>query len=364
MVLRSLPAQYTRDQLSKLGFWDYPGAAASNLTYPIHPLFARERFEDPFDFWNEIKTSLRLASAILETSASVAFLYSLMNQPHILLEADTERLGQKCTQFWPSNQPENIMRKDVNRKLQLLIKVVSWDWDDNSQKEDSFTWAYTMCDLPPSVRLEMGPPGSGKKGFRSKISMGLSQTRKFLAVKRRNPSNFKNLSHLLRFQFLIAASVCHEIVHALGHAMWDDPFHFEPYYCDQRLNELGFAWETAVFGGSIIDTLESQCYYPLVTSTWPSLDNGEDGLVDLREPKRRMKCYFIPMKYINDIQQQAFWDQPSSDINLLRVPRLVGYMIRYKRKDFDKDWRTQDTSDVQKYMNARKQIIKGECRQQ
>lgn len=43
-----------------------------------------------------------------------------MNQPNILLAADTKRLGQKCTQFWSSNQPENVMRKDVNRKLQLL----------------------------------------------------------------------------------------------------------------------------------------------------------------------------------------------------------------------------------------------------
>lgn len=221
-----------------------------------------------------------------------------------------------------------------------------------------------MCDLPSSVRLEMGAPGLGEKGFGSKFSMALSQTRGFLAVKRRNPSTFKDLSHLLQFQFLIAASVYHEIVHALGHAMWDSPFHFEPYYCDQRLNELGLAWEIAVFGVLISDTLESRSSYLLITSTWPSLGDGDDGLVDLRGPKRRMKCYFIPMEYTSNIQQQAFWDQSSSDVNLLRVPRLVGYMIRYRRKDSDKDWKTQDTSDAQKYMNVRKEIIKDECQLQ
>lgn len=40
VVLRNLPARYTRKQLSKLRFWDYPGTAASNLTYPFVPFWS------------------------------------------------------------------------------------------------------------------------------------------------------------------------------------------------------------------------------------------------------------------------------------------------------------------------------------
>ena len=333
----------------------------------IHPLFAQDRFEDPPGLWKEIEASLRLASAILQTPASVAFLYSLMNQPHILLAADTQRLGQECTQFWPSSQPEHVMLEDFDRKLLLLSSIVSFNWLDNKvEREEKNTWAYTVCDVTPA-RLEMGAPGSGEKGFGSKISIGLIQTRQMIAIRGRTLGDFKNLSRLLRFQFMIAISLCHEVVHALGHAMWDSPSHLEPYYCDQRLNELGFAWETAVFGGTICDTFESKCFYPMITSTWPSVDGPANGLVELRGPKRRAKCYFVPMQYVNDIQQQAFWDQPLSDANLLTVPRLVGYRVVNKNAaeaDFDPNWRSQDSSDVQRYTNAKKQIIKDECRAQ
>lgn len=142
-----------------------------------------------------------------------------MNQPHILLAADTQRLGQECTQFWPSNRPEHVMREDVNRKLQLLTNINTFGWLDNDvTREESDTWAYTLCDSYPSARLEMGAPGSGEKGFGSKISIALSQIRVMLAI-RRNHNDFKNLGRLLQFQFIITISICHEVMHALGHAM-------------------------------------------------------------------------------------------------------------------------------------------------
>lgn len=171
------------------------------------------------------------------------------------------------------------MREDVNRKLRLLAQIVTFGWLDSVvQQEDKYTWAYTNCNESLSARLETGAPGSGKKGFGSKISTGMLQTREMRAVRRRSPRNFKSLGRLLRYQLVIAIGICHETMHALGHAMWDDPSHFEPYYCDQRLNELGFAWETAVLGGTISDTLEAGCFYPLTISTLPSLNGGEGDL--------------------------------------------------------------------------------------
>lgn len=134
----------------------------------------------------------------------------------------------------------------------------------------------------------------------------LSQIGAMKAVRRRNARNFKTLGRLLRFQAMVATTLCHEVIYALGHAMWCSPTHFEPYYCDQRLNELGFAWETAVFGGTISDTLDSACFYPLNFSTWPFIGDGGEGPVKLRGQKRRPKHYFVPMAYVNTILQQAF----------------------------------------------------------
>lgn len=143
-----------------------------------------------------------------------------MNKLHIILALDNQRLGQEYNQFWPSYQPEHIMREDVNHKLGLLAQIVTFGWLDNVvQQEEKYTWAYTNCNKSLSVRLEMGALGSGEKGFGSKISIGMLQTREMRAVRRRSPRNFKNLGRILRYQLVITIIVCHETVHALGHAM-------------------------------------------------------------------------------------------------------------------------------------------------
>lgn len=70
-------------------------------------------------------------------------------------------------------------------------------------------------------------------------------------------------------------------------------------------------------------------------------------IVELRGPKRRNQM-----------------DQPSSYLDLLTVPELVGYTIDHEYDKFDRHWKSEDTGNVQTYINTKNPIIKDDCRPQ
>lgn len=278
--------------------------------------------------------TLRLASAILESPASIAFIYLLMNEPREKLEEFSKLYFLDLFKFCDSKLPKTDKRRNVCDKLRQFAGKTRFEW-----VEMDHCYALTRRESS-SANLSIGPPGSGK-GHTSKIFLPQHVARAIITA--RLEPHRAGTCLLLRIQFLLAATICHEVIHALDlavvtHTVFENHVFIEDYYCDQRLNELGYAWEVAVFGG-VIAGMDFPTDYdtPIVVSNWPSLSGTDIALriYDLTGLKTSKLSYFVLMGQICDIQQQTFWDAPSNDTNLLRLSKDVGWIIDYPGDDFD-----------------------------
>lgn len=153
------------------------------------------------------------------------------------------------------------------------------------------------------------------------------------------------LSQLLRLQLYMALTISHELAHAIGYAVSMETY--EPFFADQRLSELGRAWENEVFGGMAEMIFETDARNPLAFAKWPTYNDKPEpqlGVLDMRGPKRYTTWYFVSMKWITDIQQQGFWDVAGGATKLL-IPKRIGFQKKYKYDDYDRDWDRRRSSE-------------------
>ena len=94
-------ATYTVQELQWLGYWDYAEARQNNLTYPVHPILDRSRWDSPDNLYNAIIHILRLASAMLQSPASVAFHHAVMYGAREYLPEPSKRHGLSMLQVPP-----------------------------------------------------------------------------------------------------------------------------------------------------------------------------------------------------------------------------------------------------------------------
>lgn len=260
----------------------------------------------------------------------------MMNEPREKLVEFSKRYSINLFKFCDSMIPKAGKRWNVYNKLRQFAGKTCFEWtslDDN--------YAITARELS-CANLSIGPPGSGR-GHTSRVLLPQRTARAI--IRARIEPHGAGSCRLLRLQFLLAVTLCHEVMHALDLAMAihtpvRDKLLIEDYYCDQRLNELGYAWEVAVFGGIVcgMDGLKEDT--PIVFANWPNITGTEPsaGIYDLTGYKRSRFSYFVPMQHLSTVQQQTFWETASDDTNLLRLPKTVGWKDQYSGDDFDPDW--------------------------
>lgn len=63
-------------------------------------------------------------------------------------------------------------------------------------------------------------------------------------------------------------------------------------------------------------------------------------------PKRTLTRYFVPKQFLQNIQQQEFWDgvQPD-DITALRIEKSVGIRYEYREGNWDEDWDSENSRE-------------------
>ncbi|KAL9115038.1 MAG: hypothetical protein Q9187_007376, partial [Circinaria calcarea] len=189
-----------------------------------------------------------------------------------------------------------------------------------------------------------------------------------LADLHRGPQTPQTINQKLRIQFYLAVTICHELMHAIENAVQEDLGSLEPYFGEQALNEVGWAWEDFVFGGGIgeveeageVDhTYRDMTQWPLYTTRFPSpghysslLEEEEPSpkrLIFARRPaKATYTHYYLPMRWISRLQQQATWEQwePSLAPRWLRIPRQVGVQWRNTiHLPIDPDWDAAKSSE-------------------
>ena len=330
-------ASYTLEELQRLDYWDYTGSLPNNLTYPIHPIFERSRWENcSDDVYYGITHIIRLASAMLESPASVAFHYALMSDPREYLQETSQRLGVPCYRFRHTNHDEATTRLYFDMMMLRIAPHIRFRWFMKSDLGFAHLNAFgvTRRNLHSPTFLR----GAQQSGNGSVIHIN----HEYIDNLSNGP---KPLSQLLRYQFYMALTISHEIAHAVNNAVSVETY--EPFYEDQRLTELGKAWEVEVLGGMPEMIGETDARNPLASAKWPTYADKaapQHGTLETRGPKRYTTWYFISMKWITDIQQQSFWDV-AGDTTKLRIPKKVGFQKKYRNDDYDRDWNKEDSSE-------------------
>ena len=162
-------------------------------------------------------------------------------------------------------------------------------------------------------------------------------------------------SAVLRSKYLLAILILHEFQHAYWRTLttsYIPPlppsgqkvqlyFIHEPYYRDQRRNELGHAFQGQFFAGFIAPTgpRHGACPFGLCHMRWPGGDHQLDVSQNWSERElgsaRKwgmlwQSIYAIPMDYIQKIFSRKFWEQDVElygTVKLLRPPKDIGIRL-------------------------------------
>ena len=330
-------ATYTVRELQRLGYWDYDEARQTNLTYPIHPLLERSVWSCPDSLYRGITHILRLASAMLQCPASIAFHHALMFGTREYLLETSQRHGYPCQRLCHTDHDEVTARRDVDTVMLRIARRMVIRFFKASDPGFTHLTAFAVtrrnAATPTFLRDVTQQSGTG-----SVIHIN------YHYIENLSKGNMP-LSQLLRLQFYMALTISHEIAHAVNNAVSMQVY--EPFYEDQRLSEVGRAWENEVFGGMTEMIYETDARNPLAFAKWPTYADKpapKNGVLDLRGPKRYTTWYFVSMKWITDIQQQWFWDV-AGDTTKLRIPKRIGFQKKYGYQDYDRDWDQRSSSE-------------------
>jgi len=126
---------------------------------------------------------------------------------------------------------------------------------------------------------------------------------------------------VLRFQFFLAVSVCHEVAHFIEAS---GPIHAavpglqvrEVYYKDHTFREAGAAFETQVFGGRVHPVADRvDCAYGMTVYDY-------DRYV-AQTPLDLATYYSVSMDFIAMLQQKETWerDYSSTSCDVFHIPR-------------------------------------------
>ncbi|MCJ1461501.1 hypothetical protein MMC07_000098 [Pseudocyphellaria aurata] len=334
----------TESEWERLGYdVNLPNLRPNNLAREISPVF---QYMDEGDQirWTGLEREdcqiiepvCRLASAMIESPASLAFLHALLYSPRANIALLSQRVGYPCHEFRRSEISVIPDSEDPRLALKRLAPNVSWillgrEKMPGRHGSTSNTWVdCTIVD-------------NGRNGFQSSIELRKSLIQELSELSRQADRVMQTLS----YQFFVAKILCHEVVHAInlaidpalvtarrmdlarlaiGHSpsgwlQWNEPF-FE----DQAQPELGYCWENEVFGGSIT---HSKVEKLMLICKWPNHWGIEPDSIQSTPRRAGFKAtqteYIIPAHFIHNIQQQVFWDRldPVNAISL-RAQKMVG----------------------------------------
>ena len=280
--------------------------ACSNLDDDIHPLFRIENFkENAHDIYTCLMPALRLAS-------------KLLTEPVVSLFWHTACFGKR--------DPDPKLPKSFDGHTARRIREpVHWTPEGEKRVKklldnlsDSLTFDFTSkFDYPVDRYAEHGIlpakwPLKPRKYSRIIFGQDTYTTAKKLAMLK-----MPDPMQVLRFHFLFAVILVHEIAHAIesrhklasdGTTIEDGRCDNEAYYGDHEWCEAGRAWEKTVFHGTFlpinkrVDAAHGLCIY----------DYPDDALTNFHS---------VDMRYIWAIQRKETWQREDLSVVDFQVPR-------------------------------------------
>ncbi|MCJ1430885.1 hypothetical protein MMC27_000235 [Xylographa pallens] len=338
--------EITIKELKKCGHWDLDNPAPNGMTYEIHTLLRRERWQDLEDEdWKIIEPALRLTSAFLDSKASFVFFYSLINSDREPFHRKQwENVYPRIRKMNPYKAPDQSIeevRTEYDAALETIAKQLQLRFSNSRALE-----GYTIRQRHRRTRFTTKKAGV-VLGRGCNILIQETIFLKPLRRLRKLPQTPSVISTILRTEFKMANVLGHEIAHAIESATRNEP-PWNAFWRDQRVAELGRAWETEVYGATLQWGRYLSPMAPLLSVKWPHWDTGTElSWGTKRLPKGSRTLYVVPMRHIGLLSSQRFWDfyRGSRNRKLLWCPRVIGIRQVYHRKT-DRSWDRKRSSEV------------------
>ena len=330
--------------LSKLPIFHHRHHSRPPVGHVIWPQYSDAQYEK---LCAELDPALRLASAMLQSSASLDLIYMIIYAPRRLPRERIDYDGQAVLEIECTGTNEtrrNMAKKSLDRLAEFLSFTIEIPQDDGKKNCDAIvSHSLALHSYGINIADDSGTP----RGIASTICLNRNHLSKLTLLL---AANGDNTSQILTLQFKLAVSICHNVVHAIGHAvdlallldsMMESTYQDlatsgnsersiervgsnEPFVEDEGVAELGYSWENAVLGGTV--QWANQIKHPLFFSKWPSFLT--DGDYPRRAPYSRTTIqYVVPLHYLRNIHRQGFWDNmKAGDTTALHIQELVGIL--------------------------------------
>lgn len=299
----------------------------STLTNDIHPLFDRSCFDDvPDAIYDELVPGLQLATMFLTQRVCMQFWVTLAMGERSVDGEMSEKIG-KTSKRIQNHVDLTQQRADsiINRIKDFgKSKVIHFRFKHKLAGTRSQTGAWGLSDPICDYRgIQKAAHGQKDSTIRSIIRLHADY---YVVAKKLSQLKYPEVSQKLRFNFLFASLIMHELAHSIEGIhiqhraeQWVDwqtsRFYKEPYWLDWQSDEyaceLGRAWEETMFGGEIAPiNNRADGSHGIGTCDWPPRGS-------LSDPERRV-WHTVSMEYIEGIFQMETW-QRDFDLQQWRV---------------------------------------------
>ena len=346
----------------------------SELENDIHPLFSLELDELPHNAttkarWGTLTLeeyellcpTLRLATQFLKSHPSSDAICSIVHGDRHPSPEKIVHKGVPVAEFHKHKFPPSDVRKTAGKVLERLGKSIRFTLMDieNPPDDDNVANGRTIGITPGFPHGVAIHDGQQERGL---ASMVMLDTKFLNMLKELLLETLGKQFQILKLNFEIAITICHEVIHAINLALASDLLNYylekgdnvrprpfaEPFYQGQDVAELGYFWESHVFGGACNQSMPVR-ENPVYLSEWPCwIFRDEEDQPEKVLPKRRALKWLVSGNYIKNIQTQEFWNRinilHSQDLLALRIRKCVAVkcFIPPNYMDYDKTWDSDD----------------------
>ncbi|KAA6407058.1 MAG: hypothetical protein FRX48_09124 [Lasallia pustulata] len=305
---------FTPEELHWTGALDLEDAKPSNLDNEIHPLLSHDNFDDcPQEIYDQLMPACRLATMFLTKDVCMQYWVTVaMGKREVDIGPTISAGGiqERIREDVPMTAANIAHVRQYMTDLQQKENPIHFIFHDALPTQNTFAAANSVCDY--NFKHRMHP----KRKFRhSQIYLNRDY---YTAAQKLGQLQYPDEAQRLRFNFLLANTLVHELAHAvqMGHVN-ERTAGREVFLYDARRNELGEAWEAKTWGGRVLP-INSRCdgINGVAVCDWPFKNVFYD-------PEHEHNIWYsVPMGFIENIQQKKTWrkDYPLDD-QPFRIPK-------------------------------------------
>ncbi|KAJ9666926.1 hypothetical protein H2201_003060 [Coniosporium apollinis] len=357
------------------GALDLDRPFTNELPPTIHPLFRPSRFPTlPSPTFALLLPSLQLATRLIAEPVFLPFFFALLHpsRRRRIRSQDLElEYGRACWRF--DLKPGGINEKEMRWTAGMLGRLAGCvRWRFGAAR--GYYGITRQCGELPGLR-------NSTTGAEVELSSEyLEVLKRYAAQTERQRTGYtppltddpaaEDLTEasILRTRFHLAKTIVHEVCHAIKWAVtlpqltsegeWELPY--EPFFMDQRIAEVGAAWESVVFGGIVNPLREDvDARWGLGIEKWPKYWDDSTGLN--RAPSRRTHniTYIVPTPYLHSLWTAAFWlSLPLSGLSALHPPKTLGVSEAIPNTNFPgREWQ-EYLSDTETVWSRRSERVR------